>query len=419
MPSTLAEKIIGMHAGRNVAPGELVLTEVDKTALQDTTGPLAVRQFNMLGIGRVKKPDDCFIFLDHCAPCPTKEQANDHVTLREFALKHGVRIHQIGEGVIHQLLLERYLKPGDIAVGSDSHTCMGGALGCFATGMGSTDVAVAMALGKTWLRVPESIRFRLSGRLKKGVYPKDVILYIIGIVGADGATYKSMEFTGRATEKMTVEDRAVLANMAVEAGAKCGLFPSDRNTKKFLSSMKRAGDFVELKPDEGAEYEKTVTLDVSHLEPMVSLPHTVDNTRPISHKDCRDIRVSQVFLGSCTNGRLQDLEVAAGILKGKSVSKDVRLIVVPASRRVLLEAIKKGVLKTLVEAGASVQNPGCGPCLGIHQGVLGDNEICVATSNRNFKGRMGNPNAGVILASPATAAASSLTGVLTDPREVL
>lgn len=419
MPSTLAEKIIGMRVRHDVKPGELVLTSVDKAAMQDTTGPLAVKQFNAMGFKKVKNPENCFIFLDHCSPCPTKEQANDHITLRDFAGKYGVRIHQIGEGVIHQLLLERYLSPGDIAVGSDSHTCMGGALGCFATGMGSTDVAVAFALGKTWLRVPEAIKFNLNGKLQKGVYSKDIILYIIGLIRSDGATYKSMEFSGSLVGKMDLEDRAVLSNMAVEAGAKCGLFPSDINTKKYLSEMKRGRVFVEIQPDDGAEYERTINIDVSKLEPMVSLPHTVDNVRPISHKDCKGIKVNQVFLGSCTNGRLRDLETAAKILKGKTIHKDVRLIVVPASRKIFLDAMKKGVLKTLVEAGAAVQNPGCGPCLGVHQGVLGDHEICVSTSNRNFKGRMGNPNSGVILASPATAVASALTGILMDPREVL
>ncbi|MDD5111254.1 MAG: 3-isopropylmalate dehydratase large subunit [Candidatus Altiarchaeota archaeon] len=418
MPANLSEKMIGRHVKHAVSSGDLVLTGVDKAALQDTTGPLAVRQFNAMGFAKVKDPEKRYIFLDHCAPCPTKEQANDHITLRDFAARYKVRIHQVGEGVIHQLLMERYLSPGDIAVGSDSHTCMGGALGCFATGMGSTDVAVAFALGRTWLRVPESIRFELDGKLKRGVYPKDVILHIIGLLGADGATYKSMEFSGEFTAGMDVEDRAVLSNMAVEAGAKCGLFPSDMKTKAYLKAMGREKDFIEILPDDGADYERTVNIDVSRLEPMVSLPHTVDNVRPVSHKDCWGMKVSQVFLGSCTNGRLRDLEIAAKILKGKQVDKGVRLIVVPASRKVLLDAMGKGVLKTLIEAGAAVQNPGCGPCLGVHQGILGDNEICVATSNRNFKGRMGNPNSGIVLASPATAAASALRGVLTDPREV-
>jgi 3-isopropylmalate/(R)-2-methylmalate dehydratase large subunit len=419
MTATLAEKIIAMHVKHPVKAGELVLVSVDKAAMQDTTGPLTVRQFNAMGFKKVKNPENCHIFLDHCAPCPTKEQANDHITLRQFGDQYGVKVHQVGEGVIHQLLMERYLKPGEIAVGSDSHTCMGGCLSCFATGMGSTDVAVAFALGKTWLRVPESIKFNLKGSLKKGVYPKDIILHVIGLLGSDGATYKSMEFTGDFVEKMDVEDRSVLSNMSVEAGAKCGLFPSDKKTREYLKAMKREKDYLHLKPDEGADYEKSINIDVSKLGPMVALPHTVDNVVSITNGKCKGMKVSQIFLGSCTNGRLRDLEIAARILKGKKVHKNARLIVVPASRKVYLDAIAKGILQTLVEAGAAVQNPGCGPCLGIHQGALGDNEICVSTSNRNFKGRMGNPNSGIVLASPATAAASALKGVLSDPREVI
>jgi len=295
---------------------------------------------------------------------------------------------------------------------------MGGALGAFATGMGSTDVAVAFGLGKTWLRIPEAIEFNLSGRLQKGVEAKDIILHIIGLITADGATYQSMEFSGNAVEKMPVEDRAAVANMTVEAGAKTGLFPSDTQTKKFLKDEGRVGDFREIKPENPA-YEKTFDIKLDELTPMVSFPHTVDNVRPITHKDCRGVRIQQVFLGSCTNGRLKDLQSAARILKGKQIPPDVRMIVIPASREVYLKALEDGTLKTLLEAGAAVQNPGCGPCLGVHQGVLGDGESCLASSNRNFRGRMGNPQSFVYLASPATCAASALTGELTDPREVL
>lgn len=414
---TLAEKILSVHAGRKVSAGDFVLTSVDACAFQDTTGPLAVRQFKKMAFTRVFDPAKCFLFLDHCAPCPTKEQANDHKLLREFAGETGARIHQIGEGVIHQLLLERYIKPGDVVVGSDSHTCMGGALGAFATGMGSTDVSVAFGLGKTWMRVPETIRFNLSGSFTKGVYAKDLILKIIGDISADGATYKSMEFGGGGVDNMPLTDRATISNMAVEAGAKTGLFPSDEMTKKYLKDQGRAGDFKEVSPDDGAVYEKTFDYDLSGITPMVSFPHTVDNVREISHKDCANIKVDQVFIGSCTNARLYDLHVAAGILAGRKVHKDVRIIVIPASRKIYLDAMADGTLAKLAEAGAAIQNPGCGPCLGIHQGVLADGEVCLATSNRNFKGRMGNPNASVYLASPATAAASALAGKLADPRE--
>lgn len=416
---TLSEKIIGAHVGRKVTAGEIVVTNVDITALQDTTGPLTVRKFYEMGFSSVKNPTRSFIFLDHCAPSPSKEQANDHKLLREFARKTGVRMHRIGEGVIHQILLERYVSPGEILVGSDSHTCTGGALGAFSTGMGSTDVAVAMALGMTWLKVPDSLGFEVSGKFKKGVYSKDLILDIVGLVGADGATYKAMEFSGETIKKMEVGDRATLANMAVEAGAKTGLFSSDNNTKKFLEDNDRGKDYRELKPDSDAVYEKVYKISVDELKPVVSLPHTVDNVRPIDHKDCANIRVDQVFIGSCTDGRLEDLHVAASILKDKMVADSVRLIVVPASEKVYLDAVRDGTLEILVEAGAAVQNPGCGPCLGIHQGALADGEVCVSTSNRNFKGRMGNPEASIILASPATAAASALTGKLTDPRDYL
>jgi len=417
--ATIAEKILGAHVGREVSAGEFVLTSVDAAAFQDTTGPLAVKQFRKMGLEGVFDPSKCFLFLDHCAPCPTKEQANDHMLLREFAADTGARIHQIGEGVIHQLLMERYIKPWDVVVGSDSHTCMGGTLGAFATGMGSTDVAVAVALGKTWMRVPESIQFKLTGEFQNAVSSKDLILKIIGDITADGATYKSMEFTGQGISDMSVADRATIANMAVEAGAKTGLFPSDRNTKEYLKSVGRVEDFTEVVADENANYEKTLEYDLGEITPMVAFPHTVDNTRAIDHADCAKVKVDQVFLGSCTNARIEDLHIAAKILNGNEVHPSVRMIVIPASRKVYRNAMEDGTLEILLDAGCAIQNPGCGPCLGIHQGALGDAEVCVATSNRNFKGRMGNPNAFVYLASPATAAASALTGKLTDPREVL
>ncbi|MFH1788954.1 MAG: 3-isopropylmalate dehydratase large subunit [Candidatus Altiarchaeota archaeon] len=417
--ATLAEKILGDHIGRSVGAGEFVLTSVDAAAFQDTTGPLAVHQFRKMGFKKVFDPEKCFLFLDHCAPCPTKEQANDHKLLREFAGQTGARIHQIGEGVIHQLLMERYIKPGDVVVGSDSHTCMGGALGAFATGMGSTDVAVAFGLGKTWMRVPETIRFNLSGSFPKGVYAKDLILKIIGDITADGATYKSMEFAGDGVDKMPLTERATVSNMAVEAGAKTGLFPADKMAKKYLKEMGRKDDFREVSPDDNAVYEKTFDYELSGIAPMVSFPHTVDNVREISHKDCADVKVDQVFIGSCTNARLEDLHVAAKILSGNKVHDNVRLIVIPASRKTYVDAMADGTLAKLAQAGAAIQNPGCGPCLGIHQGALADGEVCVATSNRNFKGRMGNPNAFVYLTSPATAAATALAGKLADPKEAV
>ena len=279
--------------------------------------------------------------------------------------------------------------------------------------MGSTDIAVAMAMGKTWLKVPQTYKIVVNGDFPQGVYAKDLILYLIGMIGADGATYKALEFHGSTIENMTMSDRFTIANMAVEAGAKAGLFCTDKKTKEYLKQQGREEKFVEIKPDNDAVYERTIEIDASKLEPMVSCPHTVDNTKPA--KALKDIKINQVFIGTCTNGRIEDLRIAANILKNKQVNQDVRLIVVPASKTVYKQAIEEGILSTLVDAGASILAPGCGPCVGVHAGILGDGEICLATQNRNFQGRMGNTKGFIYLCSPATAAYSAITGYITSP----
>lgn len=417
MALTLAEKILSQRIGREVRAGQIAIAPVDVALCQDGTGPLAVSQLKNIGLEKVANPSNTVFYIDHAAPSPRKELSNDHRLLRDFAEKTGSVLSDVGEGVCHQLIAEDYAAPGLVIIGADSHTCMAGALGAFATGMGSTDVAMGMALGKTWFRVPETIQVNITGRLGVGVYAKDVILHVIGMIGADGATYKALEFTGETVAQMPMEERFTLSNMAVEAGAKVGLIASDEVTKAYLEAQGRAADYRPLQADAGANYERVLSIDVSTLEPTLAVPHTVDNVRPVSK--VAGTRIDQVFIGSCTNGRLQDLAIAASILKGKKVAANVRCIVVPASRRVFLQALQAGYIEQLVEAGAVIMAPGCGPCVGVHEGILGDGEVSLNTSNRNFQGRLGNPLGFIYLGSPAVAAASALTGVITDPREVL
>ncbi|MCS3923315.1 3-isopropylmalate dehydratase large subunit [Methanosalsum natronophilum] len=417
MGKTISEKIIGEHAGKEVSAGDIVVANVDVTAVQDGTGPLAVQQLNKINLVQAANPKSTVLFIDHAAPSPHKDLSNAHGLLRDFAKKTGVVLSEVGEGVCHQRLVESYVKPGDILIGADSHTCTSGALGAFSTGMGSTDVAIGIALGKTWLRVPETFKINVTGQFQKGVYAKDLILYVIGQIGADGATYKALEFTGDTIKAMTMSERFTLSNMAVEAGAKTGLIEADDVTKQYLEELGRGDEFRYIQADEDAEYEKVFDIDASKLEPVISAPHTVDNVKSLN--ELMGTKVDQVFIGTCTNGRLDDLEIAASVLKGKQRHPDTRLIVTPASKQVYIQAMEKGYIQTLVEAGAAVMAPGCGPCVGVHQGILGDEEVCIATQNRNFKGRMGNPNSYIYLSSPATAAAAAITGKITDPREVL
>ncbi|MHB1380873.1 MAG: 3-isopropylmalate dehydratase large subunit [Thermoleophilia bacterium] len=417
MASPLAEKIISAHAGRIVKPGEIVVTDVDVTALQDGTGPLAIQQLEELDMVRAHNPGKTVLFIDHAAPSPRKELSNAHMSLREFARKTGAVLSEINEGVCHQRLVESYVSPGDILIGADSHTCTSGGLGAFSTGMGSTDVAIGIATGKTWLKVPETIRIDLAGSFAPGVYAKDLILHLIGMIGADGATYMALEFGGPGADAMEMTERFTLANMAVEAGAKTGLFASDEKTRTYLEGQGRGDDYRELPLDDNAGFARTIAIDLATLEPTIAAPHTVDNTMDI--KAAAGTRVDQVFIGTCTNGRIEDLRIAADILKGRQRHPDTRLIVTPASREVYRQASEEGILATLVEAGALVTGAGCGACVGVHGGILGDGEVCLATQNRNFQGRMGNAEAFIYLSSPATAAATAIAGSIADPREYL
>ncbi|MDO8447027.1 MAG: 3-isopropylmalate dehydratase large subunit [Deltaproteobacteria bacterium] len=419
MGKTLVEKIIGEHAGKDVVAGEIVVAKVDVCLTQDGTGPLAVRQLEKMGLVKAANPERTVLFIDHAAPSPRKELSNDHMLLREFAKKTGSVLSDVNEGISHQIICESYLNPGEILIGADSHTCTGGALGAFATGMGSTDVAVGIALGKTWLRVPEAFKFYIKGKFQKGVYPKDLILHIIGKIGADGADYKSMEFSGPAIDEMEVEDRMTISNMAVEAGAKCGLMPSDQKTKAFLEKHGRGDKWRPLSADPDAVYESSFEIDLNELKPTISFPHTVDNTKTIDEPGVKGVKIDQVFIGTCTNGRIEDMRIAAKILKGKKRYPETRLLVTPASKVEYLKALKEGLIEIFVEAGATVESPGCGACVGVHQGILGDGEACLSTQNRNFQGRMGNTNSSIYLSSPAVAAATAIAGKIADPRELL
>ena len=417
MGKTLSEKILSKHAGHEVRSGEFAVVCVDLVYVQDGTGPLTVRQMEKLGFKGVSSPERSIVFLDHASPSPRQELSNDHKMLREFCQRTGAILSDVGNGISHNVTSENYVNPGYVVVGADSHTCSNGALCAFSTGMGSTDIAVAMALGHTWLRAPESWKLIVKGVFPKGVYAKDFMLHFIGTVKADGAAYKALEFTGPAMDSLSMPGRLCMSNMAVECGAKVGLFNSDEVTRKFLESCGRVERYVPMSADPDATYEWTLDFDVSTLEPMLACPHFVDNVQPV--RAVEPVAVNQVFIGTSTNGRLEDFRVAAAILKGKKIASSVRLLITPGSRKTLLDGLADGTFQTLAEAGGTITGPGCGACVGVHEGVLGDGEVCVATQNRNFKGRMGNPNAFIYLASPATAAATAVTGKITDPREFL
>ncbi len=409
MGLTLAQKILSAHSDHTVQVGELVVANIDVCATQDGTGPLAIKEFKKLG-KLLKNPKRTILFIDHAAPSPRKELSNAHNIIREFASEYGAVLSDIGCGVCHQRLIEDYVNPGEVLVGADSHTCTSGALGAFATGMGSTDIAVSMAYGKTWFKVPPSFKIEVTGKFAPNVVSKDLMLYLIGLIGADGATYKVLEFCGETIEKMSMSERFTLANMAVEAGAKAGLFETDEKTREFLASRNRADKFKEIKMDDDAIYERVIKIDASIIKPMVSCPHAVDNVKTAD--ELNDIKVNQVFVGTCTNGRIEDLRIVANVLKGNKVAPYVRMIIAPASKDIYVQAAREGLLEIFLEAGASLIPAGCGPCVGVHGGILGDGEVCLATQNRNFQGRMGNTEGFIYLSSPYTAAKSAIAGYI-------
>ena len=407
MGQTLVEKIISEHAGRSVKAGELVIANVDVCAVQDGTGPLTVQEFKKLGKEKLNNPERTILFIDHASPSPRKELSNTHTVLREFSKEYGAVLSDVGAGVCHQRLIETFVNPCEILVGADSHTCTSGALGAFATGMGSTDIAVAMALGKTWLKVPQTFKIEVTGKFKKGICSKDLMLHLIGLIGADGATYRALEFCGDTIENMEMSERFTLANMAVEAGAKAGLFVADEKTKEYLKKHAREDKFRTLKPDTDAVYERIIKINAEDIKHTVSCPHTVDNTKAVEELD--KIKVDQVFIGTCTNGRIEDMRIAA---KGKKANPDVRLLICPASKEVYLKALDEGLINIFVEANAAILPPGCGPCVGVHAGTLADGEVCLATQNRNFQGRMGNTKGFIYLSSPYVAAYTALRGYI-------
>ncbi|NHV60796.1 MAG: 3-isopropylmalate dehydratase large subunit [Candidatus Verstraetearchaeota archaeon] len=413
MGMTIAEKILARASGKSkVEPGEYIIGKVDLAMVHDLTGPLTLNVLKEVGYERPWDPEKIVIILDHQVPANSTVTASLHKQLREYADEYGTKFHDVGrQGVCHQILAESYVKPGMLVVGADSHTCTLGALGAFATGIGSTEMASVFLTGELWFRVPETIRFELKGTLKPGVSAKDIILYIIGKMGVDGALYCATEFTGEGVEGLSVDGRLTLCNMAIEMGGKTGIVNPDVKTLRFTNTEHIESEV--LRSDKDAEYHKTMEVALEDLVPQVALPHSVDNVKPVS--EVEGVDADQVFIGSCTNGRLEDLEAAAKILKGRKVKAGTRLIVIPASPSIYMEAERRGYIRTFIEAGGVVCNPNCGPCLGGHMGILADGEVCVSTSNRNFVGRMGSPKSKVYLVSPETAAATAVEGKLTDP----
>jgi 3-isopropylmalate/(R)-2-methylmalate dehydratase large subunit len=417
MGKTFAEKILALKAGMDeTVPGQIVTVQPDKLLTHDNTSAIA-KTFRKIGVDRVADPNMNVIILDHVVPAANETYAQSHRETRDFVREQGISsFYDVGEGICHQVLPEHgHARPGMLIVGSDSHTPSHGALGAFAAGIGRTEAAAVMATGEIWLRVPESMRVVVEGAMPERVSAKDLVLYIIGDIAADGADYRSVEFAGPAIEAMSVASRLVLCNMAAEMGAKNGYVAPDDTTRAWLAGRVEQ-PYQEVHPDPDATYARVLHYNVCDLAPQVAKPHRVDNVVPVTQ--VAGLHIDQALIGTCTNGRLEDLQAAADILRGKQIAPWVRLLVLPASREILLQAIEVGVISDLVAAGATLLNPGCGPCLGAHEGCMAPGERTISTANRNFKGRMGSREAEIYLGSPATVAASALAGVIADPRQV-
>ena len=416
---TLAEKILAAHAGKDkVTPGELINVRVDLVLSNDITAPIAIKEFQRIGVKKVFDPQKVVMVPDHFIPNKDILSAEQAKLMREFSLEQGLIYFEVGRmGIEHVLLPEQGLVlPGDVVIGADSHTCTYGALGSFATGMGSTDIASAMACGEIWMKVPPTIRFVYQGKLRRWVGGKDLILYTIGNIGVDGALYAAMEFAGEAIRALSMDGRFTMANMAIEAGAKAGIFEVDDKTLEYVRPRAKR-PYQVYKSDKDARYARVIEYDVSSLEPQVAFPHIPSNTRPVSQVG--EIEIDQVVIGSCTNGRLEDLQIAAQILRGRQVHPRLRCIIIPGTQHVYLEALREGLIEAFVNSGAVVSTPTCGPCLGGYMGVLAAGERCVSTTNRNFVGRMGSSESEVYLANPAVAAASAIAGRIASPEEVV
>jgi 3-isopropylmalate/(R)-2-methylmalate dehydratase large subunit len=417
MGKTIAEKILSAHSGKDLKAGDFAVCKVDFTFGQDGTSSIIIDRVKELGLAGLKTKF-CMV-IDHSAPSPSEGVSRVHKKMRNFSQEFKTRIFDVGCGVCHQVIPESgEILPGDLVLGADSHTCTYGALGVFSTGVGSTDLSIALATGKNWFKVPETFKIIVKGKVPKGIFAKDIIINIIKEIKSDGATYKAVEFCGAVIDKMDMDGRLTISNMVVEMGAKVGFMPVDKITIDWLRARGvSAKNIKKIAADKDAQYERTITFDVSKLKAQVSVPHSVDTVKEASQ--LKSIKINEAFLGTCTNGRLQDFKIAAKILKGRKVAGGVKLIIAPSSRDIFLEAIKLGLVDVFVKAGAVIVAPGCGPCVGTHNGVPSDGEVVISTANRNFKGRMGNPSAFIYLASPATVAASAVKGYITDPKSFL